>query len=525
MTTEIHALANRYCDGTLSPAEATRLSQLLRDNPDAQRAFLEVTTLHARLQAEFGPASVPAKAAPQRPRTHWHRLVWGFAVAAGLLVGVILIRPTSAPPVVARLTNSVGARWHDGVAPSPGAPLFPGRIHLDSGVAEIAFASGAIAIIEGPAEIELLSAGGAFLHTGQLVMRSLVGSSGFALETPTARVVHHGTECGVQVESAEETILQVYNGEIVATRKALGDSPAAQTLEGGRAVRVAGSVESVPFWPERFIRVLPGKDDPTGRGKYPYNRAAFDAIHIVPAKGAVAIDADLSDWDLSGQFLAACAPPYGENHAVKAAMMYDASHLYVAARVRDPFPMRSQISPRDNRELYGGGGGVALRLSTDRTAGWPLTAEGPPTARRLRPTDRVDTNDKLSFLMLWFHRPTREACLQIKYGMDLHGSRVNPPGYRGAFREDPDGLGYTLEYALSWDLLHAAADPPRAGDTLAASWLVHWADESGKVWKGQLIDVTNPRETGWNFQRAATWGKAIYHPTGNLPPGTVAPAP
>jgi hypothetical protein len=39
---------------------------------------------------------------------------------------------------------------------------------------------------------------------------------------------------------------------------------------------------------------------------------------------------------------------------------------------------------------------------------------------------------------------------------------------------------------------------------------------------------TNPRETGWNFQRAE-WGKAIYHPTENLPRKspleTVAPAP
>jgi hypothetical protein len=30
-----------------------------------------------------------------------------------------------------------------------------------------------------------------------------------------------------------------------------------------------------------------------------------------------------------------------------------------------------------------------------------------------------------------------------------------------------------------------------------------------------------PDEHGWNFDRAATWGKAIYHAQGQLPKGTV----
>jgi hypothetical protein len=404
------------------------------------------------------------------------------------------------------LKNSSEAKWTNGSAPQPGTPLYPGRVTLESGVAEITFDSGAVAVVEGPADFELVSGGEAFLHAGQAVVRATAAS--FTMETPTLHVSDRGKdEYGVLVEPSGDTVLQVYDGEVVATRKASGD---AQELDGGRAVRVAGSVEPVPFWPERFVRVLPSKDDPTGRGTQPYNRAAFESVDIHPARNPPRIDADLSEWNLAGRFHAACEPPYGDNHSVDAAMMYDANNLYVSAHVRDPFPMRSQISPREKRELYGGGGGIALRISTDRAAGWPLKAEGLPITRKPRPTDRADTNDKLAFLMLWFHRPTEESCLQIRYGMDFHGGVVNPPGYRGAFREDADGLGYTLEYAISWELLHAAENPPQAGDVLAASWLVHWADASGKVWKGQLIDVTNPRETGWNFHRAATWGRAIY---------------
>lgn len=506
MTAEVMALAHGYCDGTLSAGDAARLSELLRDHPENQRAFLEVTAVHARLQAEFGPAAAPA---PRPNRPLWRRAGLAAGLAASVAVVAALLAPRAAP--VAVVAGVSDARQPDGTLLAPGTPLSPGRVRLDAGVAEIAFADGAVAVVEGPAELDLVGPHGAYLHAGQVVLRSPVGGHAFSLETPTARLSEHGTVCGVRVEAGGGTTLQVYDGEVVAATKGAG-RPAAETLGIGRAVRLVESIEPAPFWPEQFVRVLPHKDDPAGRGVQPYNRAAFEAVRVVPAPGPVDVNGDLSDWDLSGRFHAACDPPYSESHAVDAAMMYDATHLYVSASVRDPFPMRSQISPAEKRELYGGGGGVALRLSVDRAAGWPLAACGRPTSRPMRPDDRIDTNEKLAFLMLWYHRPTAEACLQVRYGMDCHGGRVNPPGYRGVFREHPDGRGYTLEYALPWELLHAAADPPRAGDVLAATWLVHWADETGRVWKGQLIDVVNPRETGWNFERAATWGKALYAP-------------
>jgi len=109
--------------------------------------------------------------------------------------------------------------------------------------------------------------------------------------------------------------------------------------------------------------------------------------------------------------------------------------------------------------------------------------------------------------------------------MDLHGTTVNPPGYRGAFVKDADGQGYTFEYFVPWELLHAAEDPPRGGDVLGAMALVHWSDAEGQAWQGQLIDVANPGVRGWNFYNAATWGKAVYHASGRLPAGTVRAVP
>ena len=194
-------------------------------------------------------------------------------------------------------------------------------------------------------------------------------------------------------------------------------------------------------------------------------------------------------------------------------MMYDADYLYVGAHVADPAPMRNLIDPATDGDAGWRGGGVQVRISTDRTLGWPVDAnadiyyQGQPIKQRPQ-----DLNEKLVHLTLWHHAPSQKDCLHVNYGMDFHGGQTNPNGYRAAFRKDADGRGYTLEYAIPWALLKAQDDPPRAGDTLAATWTVHWSDESGRRWRGQLIEIRNPSEPlrNNNWDRAASWGKATF---------------
>ena len=202
-----------------------------------------------------------------------------------------------------------------------------------------------------------------------------------------------------------------------------------------------------------------------------------------------------------------------KDYGVEGTMMYDAQYLYVSAHVADPAPMRNLIDPATDGDMGWKGGGLQVRLSTDRALGWPVDAnaeiyyQSQPIKQRLQ-----DVNEKIVHLTLWHHAPSQKDCLHISYGMDFHGGQTNPNGYRAAFRKDADGRGYTLEYAIPWELLKAHGDPPRAGDTLAATWTVHWSDESGRRWRGQLVEIRNPSEPLRNnhWDRAASWGKAIY---------------
>ena len=395
---------------------------------------------------------------------------------------------------------------------------------LKTGIVEVTFDNGVRAVLAGPAELELVDSMNAWLHRGRVVFRVPPSAIGFTLETTEANVVDLGTEFGVHAGESVGTDVQVYEGEVVAHAKDdLQNDSMGKRLHGGQALRISTAggctTEELPFWPERFVRYMPAPEDreladPNDSPRSPHNSPQHEELQITPAPTDVAIDGDLSDWNLKGQFSSRCDPPYDAFYHVNGAMMYDKEYLYIGADVGDPFPMRSLISPHERRKLYGNGGCLAFRLSTDRGMGWPARGQGPGTTKP-RKMLQEDRNDRLVFLVLWYYAAEELPSLHVTYGMDWHGAKVNPSGYQGAFRQHADGKGYTAEYAIPWALLSAADDPPRAGDTLACTWLVHWSGPEGLNWKGQLVDVVNPEEKDWNFQNAAKWGRAIYRPPDN----------
>jgi len=333
---------------------------------------------------------------------------------------------------------------------------------------------------------------------------------------------------GVGVGAAGDIWVQVYEGAALTEWK--DDAGEPQRVQAGEAVGVEAASAARPqartFAPEMFVRALPQRrsNDPPGGALF--NRSRFDTVHVVPAPGQIAIDGELADWDASGAFRSACVEPYGADYFVEGMMMYDAEKLYIAAHVGDPHPMRSRRDAAADPTWVWAGGSVIVRLSTSRALAWPINAAAKALGSKafpdagLRPQDR---SDRIAHLIMWYHQPTGTARLQRAFGMDSHGRSDDSVGWQGTFRRDPNGRGYVLEYAIPWALLHAGDDPPRAGDVLAASWNVHWSDEDGRTSRGHLVEVTYPPAGPYLFINSATWGRALYHAKGKLPPGTVQP--
>lgn len=491
--------------GDLTPERKAELESLLLRDADARRAWREYANLHVGLKTYCAmPGSL---ALPGRRRR------WPFAAAAAILLAAALfaLQPS---PSLGRVSRLSGSDWN------ADAVIKPGRLDLASGFAEITLTNGIRLVLEAPATIHLESVLRARLERGRVVAHVPPEGRGFTVETPRARLIDLGTEFGVGIFENGETEVQVFLGEVIAECKDTTGATQSHRLEAGKAVAiardVAGAPQAIPFEPERFVRMFPTENSAFQPAGPIYNRSRMDTVRVVPAPPGVTIDGELADWDRGGAFTAACWPPYHESHTLEGMLMYDERFLYVAARVRDPAPMKSVMDPAvDPSHHAWRGGSVILRLVAAPEVGWPFQAKGKPLADSRNPDlgrRPQDVDDRITHLVFWYHEPSRKARLHVSHGMDFHGERIDPPGWSGVFRADPNGLGYRFEYAIPWALFHAEQRPPRGGDVLPSSWTVHWSDQEGKLSRGHLVEIVNLDDPPPRFLKGATWGKAVFEP-------------
>lgn len=216
------------CHGAVSEGQAKGLNELLLNDPRARDEYLLRVEVHSRLASDpdlFGAIETTANIAPfQDSRGGRNRFAWALAAAACFaLLGFGLLRLWPTPPserrpatskAVAMLNATVNARWKSPAEmPQSGAPLEPGWLKLDSGLAEIVFYSGARVVIEGPAEFQITSANEAFLAAGTISAEAPMAARGFQIKTPRGTFREPDTSYGLMVDH-EATELHVFKGNV-----------------------------------------------------------------------------------------------------------------------------------------------------------------------------------------------------------------------------------------------------------------------------------------------------------------------
>lgn len=247
------------CHGLGDGEQMRALNELLRANAAARDEYLFRTELHARLASEpdlFARESESSVVAREnilplpteaRPR----RMTWAVALAA--CVALIAAgwwalrlshsgeRQGTTSKAVAMLNRVVDAEWNQrdetSRAPRLGAPLEPGWLRLKSGLVQIVFYSGARVVIEGPAELQLISPGEIACSSGQLVAEVPPQAKGFRVNTPQMNVTDLGTVFGIEVKD-RQTELHVFKGS-VEFQSITG--PAKQSLLEGKGAVVDGA--------------------------------------------------------------------------------------------------------------------------------------------------------------------------------------------------------------------------------------------------------------------------------------------
>ena len=518
--------ADDYVAGTLGAAEREALERELLTSAEARRFFLSYLELHAGLAWRFRGLEcelpdlreVKPTLASTSPWWRWS-LPWAAAVLAVAAVVWLSMRGTprepgvDSEPVFAVVRETLRGRWADGREVRVSESVGRGGWSLQSGLISLAGADGVELLVEGPAIAEWLGAQHIRLTSGTVVVRMPKGRSGFVVETAQMRVIDLGTEFGVSVSPSGDERVQVYGGRVRAEAAASGE---AQELTAGSALRCSAEGELAPaaFVEDRFTRRMP-RTTPATPGGPLYNRSVLESVAVIRAAHEVSVDGQLTEWNRGTFFKSACEPPYAATYFVEGGMMYDAAHLYVAAHVGDPEPMRN--ASRDGFQFAGGS--VIVRLSTDRRLGWPLKGIN-RQFRSQKPSRELladSTNEQVTSLVLWYDATSGQASLDLQHSFELQPPAAPPAGWKGAFQKDADGLGYTLEYAIPWRLLHCESDPPRAGDVMGALWTVHWSDADGRICFGQLVDVTNQNPPASPtppppafFLSGPHWGRAVF---------------
>ncbi len=266
---EFLELISLHASEALTAEQAVRLQSLLHESRPHRLFFLrylQVDTVlrESALSLMEGAPSDPLQAAPHKksavplgffepskPLTRatpeaWY---WKAAAAVATLAACVLSlwpiqRPPSpaAPavtPSVAILTQSVGTQWRPGAPiPQPQGPVARGPLAIEKGILQLEFLSGAILVVEGPAELDLLSPMKAVCHRGKIRATVPPQARGFTISASGMEVVDLGTEFGLSVAPDGKSEVQVITGEV---RMQKGNGPK-QSLLAGEAVEWSRNV-------------------------------------------------------------------------------------------------------------------------------------------------------------------------------------------------------------------------------------------------------------------------------------------
>ncbi len=257
-----------YCNETMSPEQFTRFEKALEESAALRADLRQYLALDAHLQQgaervdEIKEAWGEKVIAINRPTMGW---VWAAAAAVvvfgiGLGLGSMFDNGDGAVlPVaelqddgVAYLKQSVNAIWEGDSDLESGAVFSPGTLKLLKGLAQIEFYSGARLIVEGPAELELVSASRTVCHNGKVRAQVPPQARGFTVLAPQFELVDLGTEFGVEVGATGGAKVLVFDGEVELYPPDGKRAPGKlQRLLGGSGLSWAASGETERIVPEQ----------------------------------------------------------------------------------------------------------------------------------------------------------------------------------------------------------------------------------------------------------------------------------
>lgn len=270
----LRELVDLACTDQLTEQPRLELDQLLRESDQNCDFYLAYCRLHAEValltRADHASLSVFAAVQAQLDSTpspaslRWRRAWEAFygvisdymalsVLLSTIFMAILLLSmglitldvPEERPPdpnltIVAEVTATREAVWDKtSIANFRDVELFSDEhLVLNSGMAEVTFRNGAVVLLEGPVTFAVRSSGAGSLESGKLFAKVPPAAIGFTVSTPTAEIVDLGTEFGVEVDQAGNTLAEVLEGAIDVKRVDGARVVASMKLRTGDAAQV-----------------------------------------------------------------------------------------------------------------------------------------------------------------------------------------------------------------------------------------------------------------------------------------------
>lgn len=297
------------------------------------------------------PPTLPDWKAARARSAKLRRRIYGGIAAAVLLtvsLSIIFLRSDSAGPV-ARLTSTRDAQWASDVPLNPGESIEGNRrLVLQSGVAELTFASGARVVLEGPAVFVPTDKNRGSLTTGRLVAHVPPRAKGFTVASPGPVVKDLGTEFGLYVTTTGSAEVHVFVGAVDVE---LAPPPAASAGTPRKTVRLVrdeaircppagGTPVQIAATPQAFV------ESTTALAVAPESQPATSrpADVLAGLNGRWTFDGTLDNatGGAGGTFIGGPTPPYvpGPTQGVRALQLAGNDEQYVHL----PYSSRDQAA-------------------------------------------------------------------------------------------------------------------------------------------------------------------------------------
>ncbi len=217
-----------WSQDTITGSDAAELNAELQSNVQSRQRLRRHTSLDAALRSRSNTS--PSAWVPPAPVKVSHKrrpfvlTALAASLAALLCVAAFImggrqtsasLKPEETNLGCAILTRTVDAAW-TGTTARSGDTLNAGVLRLDKGLAQIEFFSGATLLLEGSAELEIVSPWEAICRSGKARVHVPPPAHGFKLLAPGMKLVDLGTEFGLSVQADGRSEVQVFEGEVEA---------------------------------------------------------------------------------------------------------------------------------------------------------------------------------------------------------------------------------------------------------------------------------------------------------------------